>query len=431
MTKRQSFLFVDLAEQIDGTKPFDGMAAGEFTDMYGRRAAFKKEDLPTYVKNTKAVLASTKDSNGVIVGLPIDTMNHDHREAAGWVVDVELGESGDVVLFSPRWNPVGVDMIGNDIARFFSPTIDLSNKTIEGGSLTNWPATRDEKTGKILLRPIELSAQMFELSDESLPDRIQRIARAFREMFRDGFDTEYAWPVDVFEGYVICELNDKLYKVEFKETADGLEFSEFEKWTEVKRSYVEAAMREFKKWISGLFKPGQDGEPTGEPDLSLGAAKMPDPITSPVAPVQLTAEQAAQMNALVTERVNLGIQGWMEQEQRKNRILDFTRTVTGKGLPVQGDDLTAFLSTLTNDQLEKAEALFGKIAETGGTLDFSEHGHSKTVTGAQQLPPMIKASLSTWLASGQTVEEFFKVNAVELGAMADYNLSEFTTKDAK
>jgi hypothetical protein len=428
MTKRKSFLFVDLAAQADGAKPFDGMAVGEFTDMSGRRATYKKEDMPIYVKNTKAVLASTKDSTGNVVGLPIDAMNHDHREAAGWIVDVELAESGDVILYTPRWNPLGMDLISNDVARFFSSTIDLGNKTIMGGSLTNWPATRDDKTGKILLKPIELSSQLYELTDESLMERVRRIANAFRDMFRDGFDTEYAWPIDVFDGYVICELNDKLYKVEFSETAEGFEFSEFSEWKEVKRSYVEAAMREFKKWIAGLFKPGSDnGDET--PQLSQGAV-MPVPNQSPAPVVELTAEQTAQLERIVDERANLRFQEMVDREQRKNRILDFTRTVTGKGLPVQGEDLTAFLSTLTAEQLEKAEALFSKVAETGA-VDFTEHGHSKVVAGAQSLPDSIKANLNAWLASGQTVEEFFTVNAVELGAMADYNLTEFVSQEKK
>jgi hypothetical protein len=427
MTKRKSFLFVDLSAQADGAKPFDGMAAGEFIDMSGRKASFKKEDMAVYVKNTKAVLASTKDSAGNVVGLPIDGANHDHREAAGWVVDVNLGESGDVIQFTPRWNEWGLELISSDIMRFFSPTVDLTGKSIMGGSLTNWPATRDGQTGRILLRPIELSQEMYELTDESLFERGNRIARAFREMFRDGFDTEYAWPIDVFDSYVICEMGDKLYKVEFSETAEGFEFSEFSEWKEVKRSYVEAAMRELKKLISGLFQAGSkiEGAPVvdDKPNqpTSKGDLNMPDPV-------DMTAEQRAELERVIDERANLRFNEMIEREQRKNHILDFSRTVTGKGLPVTGEDLTAFLSSLTAEQLKQAEAIFTKVADTGA-VDFTEHGHSKVVAGAQSLPEPIKASLKAWTDAGQTVEEFFKVNAVELGSQADYNLTEFMPKE--
>ena len=250
--QRRSFLFVDLAAQADGARPFDGMAAGEFVDMYGRKVNFKKEELKTYVRNTKAVLASTADSDGNVVGLPIDGMNHDHEEAAGWITDVSLANDSGVIEFTPRWNQHGLDLISNDIVRFFSPTVDIKNKSIMGGSLTNWPATRDQKDGRILLRPIELSQGMFELVDESLIERVNRIARAFLETFGDTIEAEAAWPVDVFDGYIICEMGDKLYRVDFVEAGGGYEFAEFANWVEVKRSYVEAAMREIKKFLTGL-----------------------------------------------------------------------------------------------------------------------------------------------------------------------------------
>lgn len=151
---------------------------------------------------------------------------------------------------------------------------------------------------------------------------------------------------------------------------------------------------------------------------------MPD---NPI--VELSADQTAQLSALVEERAQTMFKQMVEAERRKTRILDFTRTVTGKGLPVQGEDLTAFLSSLTPEQLESAEALFSKIVETGGKIDFEEHGHSKTLEGAQPLPPEMAASLRTWIDAGQTVEDFFRVNAVELGAMTDYNLSDFEKKE--
>ena len=150
---------------------------------------------------------------------------------------------------------------------------------------------------------------------------------------------------------------------------------------------------------------------------------MPELIT-PAPVVEMTAEQTAQLEALIDERANLRFRDMVEREQRKNQILEFTRAVTGKGLPVQGEDLSAFLSSLTPDQLEKAEALFSKIADTG-VIDYEEHGHSKTVQASQPLPDGIKRSLRAWIDAGQDMAEFFRMNAVELGAMSDYDLKEF------
>jgi hypothetical protein len=476
MTKLKQFVFVDLAGQADGVKPFDGMAAGEFVDMYGRRATFKKEDMPTYVKNTKAILASTADSAGNIVGLPIDAMNHDHREAAGWLVDVELAESGDVILFTPRWNAAGVDLIGNDVARFFSPTVNLANKSIEGGSLTNWPATRDEKTGKILLRPIELSAQMFELADESLPDRIQRIARAFRKAFYDGFDTEYAWPVDVFDGYIICEMGEKLYRVDFKETDEGIKFTEFAEWVEVKRSYVEAMMRQFKQWISGVFKPGEstsngDGDApaadqtkTGVIEMELTqeqltelvtktvnaalAAQTPAPVQKPAADLSalldmegLSDEAKKQRKAelasyIASERQAAELE-WRSELARhaheSNMTKQANQAVGGtdeapRGFRVSAEELKAHLMKLDPDEAKFWCELMASTQEKG-LVEFGEKGHGRTMQGTQELPAAIKAMLSSWIASGKEIAEFFTVNAVELGNMSDYNLAEFQPKE--
>jgi hypothetical protein len=477
-----NFSFTDLAQSMPDDedmprkhKPFDGMAVGEFTDMYGRRAKFKREEMPEYVANTKAILASTVDSSGEVVGLPIDTMNHDHREAAGWLVDVELGESKDVILFTPRWNDMGMGMITGDIARFFSPTVNLENKSIEGGSLTNWPATRDEKTGKILLRPIELSRQMFELTDESLPDRIQRIARAFRQTFRDSYDAEYSWPVDVFEGYVICEMGEKLYRVDFKETDEGLEFAEFDKWVEVKRSYVEAAMRQFKKFVSGLFKPesdvsngggdAPDQTETGVIEMELTEQELTDRITNAVsaalatqkpAPVQKPAadlsalldveglseeakkQRKAELAAYIASQRQVAELEWRSELARhahESKMAELANRAVGgsdeapRGFRVAAEELKAHLMKMDPDEAKFWTDLMA-VTQEKGLMDFGERGHSRVLQGSQALPDSIKANMRSWLSvAGNTVEDFFKLNAVELGSMADYNLAEFQPKE--
>lgn len=349
---QKDFLFVNLSEQVSGEKPFDGMAAGEFTDMYGRSVSIKAEEMEKFVANTRAALESTRDSGGEVVGFPIDTANHAHKEAAGWIVGVELDEGGSKLRFMPRWNETGKQLIASNTMRYFSPSVDMKAKTVVGGSLTNWPATRTAEN-HMLLRPVELSM----------------------DMMTNDMDAAPAWFADL------------------------------------------------KEWISDLVQAGNKPEQVETPAPELeGVPIMSEPI------VELSADQTVQLEALVEERANLRFQNMVEAEKRKNRILEFTRAVTGKGLPVQGEDLTAFLSDLTPDAMDKATALFQAIADTGA-IDFEEKGHSKTMTEAQPLPPEMVAPLQAWIAAGQTVEDFFKVNAVELGVMADYNLSEFVKKE--
>jgi len=154
-----NFLFVELA---DGTKSFDGMAAGSFTDMKGRKVTFNPDELQTYIENTRDVLESTRTDSGELVGLPIDFEGHDHKGGAGWITDVALDAARNIVRFGANWTEAGTELIKSNTRRFFSPTIDPQEKVILGGSMTNYPASRDKK-GRMMLRPIELSQELQEL----------------------------------------------------------------------------------------------------------------------------------------------------------------------------------------------------------------------------------------------------------------------------
>ena len=180
---QKNFIFSELSRG-EPSRQFDGMASGTFTSMEGRTVEFKSKDLPQYVANTQKALESTRGENGDIVGLPIDGRNHDHGDAAGWIVAVELSEDGERILFTPRWTDFGCNLIENDIQRFFSPTVDSANKVIMGGSLTNWPATRNE-AGEILLRPIELSVGMFSVENEE-KNAINKLIDLVQNMLSNG-----------------------------------------------------------------------------------------------------------------------------------------------------------------------------------------------------------------------------------------------------
>lgn len=151
--------------ELDSIRTMDGMAAGTFVSMWGDEVTFAPEELSTYIKNTQRVLNSTKDSNGQIVGLPIDQDAHDHAGGAGWIIGLELDEARSVIVFTVNWTELGESLIRKNIRRFFSPSVDIVNKVILGGSLTNYPASRNAK-GQIMLRPIELSQALKELDME-------------------------------------------------------------------------------------------------------------------------------------------------------------------------------------------------------------------------------------------------------------------------
>lgn len=155
------FVFSELSDAE--VKAIDGLAAGSFVSRTGEEVTFNADELDTYVVNTRKVIESTKTEKGEIVGLPIDLDAHDHRGGAGWIVGLELDKTRNIIRFLVKWTEEGIHLIGKNIRRFFSPSVNTHNKVILGGSMTNWPATRG-KMGETLLRPLELSQYMKEIS---------------------------------------------------------------------------------------------------------------------------------------------------------------------------------------------------------------------------------------------------------------------------
>jgi hypothetical protein len=164
MTEHTSFLFTELANNAltDG-RAFDGVAFGTFNDMFGREITLDAVDAEDFVANTQAAIEATRAESGELVGLPVDAKDHDKGDGAGWIVGAELIDG--IIRFLPKWTEIGRELISKGIRRFFSPTIDTSNKVVLGGTLTNWPATRDENN-RLMLRPIELAANVFAIDTE-------------------------------------------------------------------------------------------------------------------------------------------------------------------------------------------------------------------------------------------------------------------------
>lgn len=169
------FVFVEL-QGISGI--FDGLAASHdvaFVSMSGEELFIEPEDLAAYIANGQAVIESTRTSSGDVIGLPIDKDGHDHKGGAGWIKGFELDNTRNIIKFLVEWTSEGADLIKNNLRRFFSPSVDPINKVIMGGSLTNWPATRNSM-GQLLLRPIELSQSMKGITMPTLEETLAQIA---------------------------------------------------------------------------------------------------------------------------------------------------------------------------------------------------------------------------------------------------------------
>jgi hypothetical protein len=174
------------------------MVAGEFTGMLGQLVVIEAGDFPAYISNTKAAIEHTKTESGELVGLPIDAAGHDKGDGAGWIVDAFSetvtkpgGKAVEVIRLVAKWTELGRGLIEKGIRRMFSPTIDMKNKVIVGGSLTNWPASRDRR-GNVLLRPVELEIYTYrgeksmavtlsELTTEERAELVKQVAAVISE----------------------------------------------------------------------------------------------------------------------------------------------------------------------------------------------------------------------------------------------------------
>lgn len=406
-----NFQFIDLASigLFEG-KPFDAIAPGKFVDMYGRSLEIKADELQQYVDNTRKHIEATKSESGELVGLPIDASNHDKGDGAGWIVDVTL-ENNRVRVF-PKWTEIGLDLISKGIRRFFSATVDTTRKVIMGGTLTNWPASRDHKSGLILLRPVELAEQ---------PDQDDIYC----------FEQSPGW---------MAELKSWITGLLKPDASEPINLS-----TEDNLMTLELTQEQLDERIATVVNDAVSNAVSSALEKALGA--------NPIQPQNGNGEPDAQASELVAllglehleedavKRVELALSQQMEaiqksaetrymqqlaQVTRKRDIAEFAQRVTGgtpenpRGLPVQADELAKRLLALPKDEQKFWQELCGSVVEKG-LIEFAELGHSKDVTGTKQLPAEIVKALQ----AGELKVSDLGDPILALGDISEYDLAAF------
>lgn len=463
---RIPFLLTELqTEGLTEGKPFDAFVAGDFVDMHGRRIIVEQDELEEYLENTRAAIEAVRTEDGEVWGLPIDVFDHEKEDAAGWIVGAEL--EGGVLRFIPKWTEKGIELIERGIRKFFSATFSTAQKVIQGGTLTNWPASRDE-TGRILLRPIELAQgngttagsgtfYTFDLQEESLDDHTMRIRAAFDQQFPQFDNRPFRWVQEVFGDFVIVNEGAEFFRVEYNESEGGeVEFADAEQWVRVRSTWVEAARDAWRD----VLAHGPDGQPK-ESDGGAGTRKTPKqsetsggkemgdklPKLDDLTPEQrnelavgllaeLSGEEydlgdpAKQLDRIVEMRARKIVEQETAKAEREREIAEFAKRVTGgtdatpKGLPVSHEQLEAFLGSLNDEQRQAATTLFEQIIEKGGLVDFSESGHGRGVEGEKELPEEYAAKLD----SGELSIDDLKDPVLGLGDLSAYDLSKWAGK---
>ena len=239
-----------------GEHQIDVIAVGEFRpgNLGGRTVKFSEEQLQGYIDNTLAAIASTRDAAGVIQGLPIDCYGHDPDSgAAGYIVDVALGHNdfGPVVLATVDWTKSGVEIVLEGKFKWFSGSIDTGNQVLQGGTLTNWPAMRNE-AGEILLRPALMSSEPNRSILFAQGDRVIS-GMSFEErsvLIRDRLYFDFdVFAREVFEELVIAaDMDGDHFSIPYSwDEEDAPVFSPRGEWTAVRSTWVEASSQPAKK----------------------------------------------------------------------------------------------------------------------------------------------------------------------------------------
>jgi hypothetical protein len=371
------FLFIELQEgALTEGRAFDGVAFGTFRDMLGREIELDADDAGKYIENTQAAIEATRAESGELVGLPIDAEGHDKGDGAGWIVAAELVDG--IIRLLPKWTEIGRELISKGIRRFFSATIDVTNKVVLGGTLTNWPATRDENN-RVMLRPIELSSGLYTVDElESEPVEAAPLDISEDDMAEEKAEVE---EVEVIEeaGVTIVTnvMNDPPAEV---------------KAASLPANQVNELLKEF----------GDSGK-------------------------QEPHELIKQVEEHAERLANIRVTDMLEKRERTWQITQLASEFTGGnkyGLPVGIVELTDFLESLDANQFEAAKVLFGKITENG-LVEFEEIGHGRKLL-KKHLPQVYRDPLRETLAAGNTIADFFE--AMGLDNPNAYDLREFGGK---
>jgi len=140
-------------------------------------------------------------------------------------------------------------------------------------------------------------------------------------------------------------------------------------------------------------------------------------------------EQDRLTRAELEEEVRAEVQAELEERlARRAELVAFANEVCGDegvGLSADPNQLVELMAGMEPQQTEQLQEIL-----RAGVVDLSERGSSRGGReGRAELDPALKTILKTWLSTDGSVEEWFELNADVVGAMDQYDLSEFEGGD--
>ena len=425
--RASQFLFVSLAmDEEEAGKPFDGVAPGEFVDMWGREVEIESEDFNEYLENTLEAIKFTTTGEGEVVGLVIDAVGHFDDKAAGWIVDAQLievdkpdGTKLPVIQFFAKWTEQGRELIEKGIRRMFSPTLNTKKKTVLGGSLTNWPASRDEM-GKVLLRPISLSEGDVKIELDRQAVKLEGTALfaaslVVAEEEGDYEETEVAKTEGIKPEHDNTNLQEGV-----SDMKDKLEFTQ-EELDAMIQTQVDAEVARLAEAI------GEETDEEPEEKFSLiealnlghledeAIAKIEEGLSEEYKRLQKDAEESYL-------RRLAGVNHKREMTMLSSSLTS-GNAENPRGLPIQSEQLVAGFLDLPRDQVPFWKDLLSTIVQDG-LHEFAELGNTKPVKATISLPDEYAEALR----DGRMELSDLRNPMLELGELSQYDLAEFQSK---
>lgn len=406
---------------IELSKPFDALVAGKFVDMHGNEVTISAKDLQTIVDNTKKNIEMSRTESGEVAGLPIDALNHDKGQAAGWIVDVEF--DGSRLRVTPEWTDVGTDLLMRRIMRYFSATVDTVRKVILGGTLTNWPAVRNH-SGGVLLRPIELAMEMDKEPEKepfNLSNQINDIWKFIKGSDRtDDAQSDDADNPDPADGVDTINTSEKeLATMEIK----------FDELTPEQQAELMAQAEE--KFVKSLKK--DEGETPDEVAARL-TKELKLEAFSEVADLE-GAREALMSNmkeALTAEyqRLQAGagsmLNEMMKEIKTQQHIAEFSAKITGgtedvpHAIPFTQEEVERVLVQVPENVRPAVENLLERTWKDGFT-EFETMGHGKRMEAKEALPDEYVSALR----KGELTLTDLESPILGLGDLSRFDISEW------
>jgi hypothetical protein len=375
--------------ELSETAPVEVLRVGTFTDRNGREIEVTEADLDALVANFEAGEAGQE--------VPLD-VNHERKEAAGWLK--VLWRDGDTLLGTPAWNALGEELVGGEVYKYLSATLDWANRVLKSVSLVNFPAVKG-------LRPLELAELVL---DSEVP--MGQLFAAHLHQTATGF-------IDAMMAAGMVTMEER------KRISAALDAG-LDAMVEALGPLGEGMMR------APDFGPYYFSEEPGDP--AKEDVGMPDGQQDIEA---LRAEVRAELEEEMVDRhkreVELRAEIRREVEAdlaaaqaERAELVAFAEEVCGGevGLASEPGEVVEFLAAMQDDARDKAKALLRAKVVQFGEVGSSRDGEEQKV----ELGEPLAAALRTWVDGGGDVEEFFEVNRTEMGDAGQYDLSAFESE---